>query len=864
MPNWNGSPIPSSPQVKIPNSIPQNFNWGSYAADPKGTFNKFKGAREVNRINWKGYKTASASAKRIILSSPSKKFISDAMKQVKSLRQARKIADNAKKTADAVKKTSDIVAKVQEVMFKNVPGSAVLDKASRVGGILGIFAAIGVVALVKLQEFMGDRIFDDLLTTQIDLTKINTIAVDNGLKLKKFDIKIQKFEKELNANAKDYYQLNKQTESLAKGVIETKKQSNEALYETRQGRKIVTGLAEAARKVGNDALYEARQNKQSLEKEITGLRANFETKIQTVNTQFSKLGSNIVSTVQKTVNTTISKIQSDLKSETEATRKYVDRVLVPRVEAVATQSTGVTGEMAKIKTYVERTFATITQSTGQVAETANNANTESKNTKTYVERVLVPRIDATVKTFEGTAGGLSETYQRSYEAQAVKWNADLSKLQGKVGDIETVTTSSSYKNPTIELTKELNLLKADIPKIKTDIQSNATAITQISNQGIPNLKNDVEINKKEIAKVDEKVKEQEKVNALALPKLDQILGILPFIPARAAAAIKPDIPTIPQIEAAAATGTCRTTQPGGCMSKALNDNANQITNNNNSNAANILGAVNAVGQGADLALLGVINNKLGDQLPGGIGGKLSRFADWMHLDRVLNVMILGATIHNALMLSNDIGQTLIGALNNVLQLIGLKKEDGSTFDIGSVISSSIENLIKSAIGADNYVELKASWQKANRIYQATINIFNSLQGLSSAILTGLEMTAGKVGKIGNALRSSGEVSESAYSWMNPQPKFNRITQGLESLQNGASTIQMVTQAPLDVLAAITETTNATTEFVKAIKEDDKPENKGKESPEPNVLKLEKATSKTASAGLDLSDIDFDIDIEDLA
>ncbi|MFN6528796.1 hypothetical protein, partial [Nostoc sp. ChiSLP03a] len=183
-----------------------------------------------------------------------------------------------------------------------------------------------------------------------------------------------------------------------------------------------------------------------------------------------------------------------------------------------------------------------------------------------------------------------------------------------------------------------------------------------------------------------------------------------------------------------------------------------------------------------------ILSRLGNQLPGGIGGKLSRFADWMHLDRVLNILIFAATIHNALMLSNDIGQTLVGALNNVLQLIGLKKEDGSAFDIGSVISGSIENLIKGAIGAENYTELKEAWAKANRIYQATNNVINSFLNLSQTILQASELIAAYTGRIGNALKKGGVILESAYGWMNPQPKFNRVTGFLEKFQNGASTI----------------------------------------------------------------------------
>ncbi|WP_221642748.1 hypothetical protein, partial [Nostoc sp. 2RC] len=376
---------------------------------------------------------------------------------------------------------------------------------------------------------------------------------------------------------------------------------------------------------------------------------------------------------------------------------------------------------------------------------------------------------------------------------------------------------------------------------------------------VQQINKDINTTKSDITKIDTKLKEQTKVNEQALPKLDQILDKLPFIPALAAAAIRPDIPTIPQIEQAAATGTCRTTQPGGCMRRALDDNATNITNNNNTNAANILDAVNTGANAALLAGQQTILQRLGDQLPGGIGGKLSRFTQWLQLDRALNILIFAATIHNALMLSNDIGQTLIGAINNVLQLIGLKGDDGESFDIGSVISSSIENLIKNAIGTENYQALTTAWSKANRIYQATTNVLNSFQNLTSTVLNGLELVAGQTGKIGNALRASGEVLESAYQWMNPQPKINRVTNFLENLQNGASTIQQVTQVPLDVINAVTELQTANTEFIKAIKEDDKPENKGADVEQPAKLAEDKATAKIASKGLELLDIDLEAD-----
>ncbi|WP_414546595.1 hypothetical protein, partial [Nostoc sp. CCY0012] len=218
-----------------------------------------------------------------------------------------------------------------------------------------------------------------------------------------------------------------------------------------------------------------------------------------------------------------------------------------------------------------------------------------------------------------------------------------------------------------------------------------------------------------------------------------------------------------------------------------------------------------------------------------------------------------ATVHNAVQLSNDIGQTLGQAIGNVLTLIGIKDDKNQPLNVNQIIGNSVENIVKGIVGVENYTNLTENWAKANRIYQATTNVINSFQNLSSTILNALEVTIGRIGKIGNALRASGEVLENAYTWMNPQPKINRVTQTLETLSAGASTIQMVTQAPLDVIQATTEMTNANTEFIKALKEDDKPAHKSTPEPEPDVLKAEKAASKAVSAGKEMTEETLDPD-----
>jgi hypothetical protein len=949
-------------------------------------------------------------------------------KLLKEFKKAKEKIQEADKLAKGAKKATDQIEKIQKLLFAKIPdkyGGGILDKASAVGGILGIFAAIGFVFLVKLQEFVTGQIFDNLDSFNEELTKANTIATNNGLKLKNFDTKLQKFEKELDANAKDYYRLNKQQEATSKSVVEAKKQSNDALYETREGRKIVTGLAEAARKLANDALSEARTNKQNLEVQVTALKTSFDAKIQSINAQITSFTSKAGDGFQTAVNDTIAKIQASLSStqaqvaaikpqtpvdtnaivaravnEAKAVVAPLQIVTDARLSAAQAQISTLSGAVSALGSAVGSASRSANKAEGKadLALALNKTETQrldeafkksvednnkalkirdlsqSELSKEFDQKIAEFSKDADIssKIAQGNTALAEQRWQQTLALQE-QWLKDSYKTTKIVAEFQT-TALNSFGNIDVQIKDVTNKSQQAITNVENDLQQQISESEERTDDKIDKLKttsdksldtlakeleqqrNDFERVADENAKIAqgdtklaeqkwnttikelektfdrkqndtkeklderidqetvdrkredksittgfgeqikniqqqidnptntsaeveqlrrdlEKVKqdlttikpnvndlqkrteEQEKVNALALPKLDQIVGILGLIPARAATAIRPDIPTLPEITAATGTAICNSTN-GGCLGRSLDNTANNI----NGNTANLVNAgLNGLNLGANAALLAgqqTILQRLGNQLPGGIGGKLSRFADWMHLDRVLNIMILAATIHNALMLSNDIGQTFVGIINNVLQLIGLKKEDGSTFDIGSVISSSVENLIKGAIGADNYIELKESWAKANRIYQATANVLNSFLNLSQTILQASELIAAYTGKIGNALRKGGVILESAYGWMNPQPKFNRVTKFLEGLQSGASTIQMVTQAPLDIVNATTEFTTASTEFVKAIKEDDKPENKATPTPEPDELKAKETQSMADSQPLnfDFSDL----------
>jgi hypothetical protein len=365
--------------------------------------------------------------------------------------------------------------------------------------------------------------------------------------------------------------------------------------------------------------------------------------------------------------------------------------------------------------------------------------------------------------------------------------------------------------------------------------------------------------------VDKEVNEKLKTITPVLPelsaKLDRITPTILGIPAivgkipdqtvgKIPNAISPLIPTIPQIGDVVQDKVCNPQ----CQLPSISA-GNNATNAVNQ-AKNDLGdKIDKTNNAAQTGMLVEILSRLGDKIPGGLSGKLVDGFKWLHLDRVLNVLTFIATVQNHLMLSNDIGQTLIGAINNGLQLIGLKDDKQQPINVGQIISGTIENLIKGIVGTENYATLSAQWAKANRIYQASTNVLNSFLGLTQTVLQAAEMIAAYTGKIGNALRKGGVVLENAYGLMNPQPKFNRVTQTLESLQNGASTIQMVTQVPLDVVNATTELTTASTEFVKAIKEDT-PANKATPIPEPDELKAKETQAKADSqpSPFDFSDL----------
>jgi hypothetical protein len=244
---------------------------------------------------------------------------------------------------------------------------------------------------------------------------------------------------------------------------------------------------------------------------------------------------------------------------------------------------------------------------------------------------------------------------------------------------------------------------------------------------------------------------------------------------------------------------------------------------------------------------------------GGLSGWMLRFTSHQILDRVVGFLTLAATVHNATQLSSNIGITLIQAMQNVLDLLGLKDSEGKTYSVGEALGRSVNNLLEWSLGAENLAGIKKEWAKYNRIYQAAGNLFSSLMSMGDSMTQALQVIGGQTGKIGNALRAWGVVSDKAYSWMNPTPNFsNPLLTKLNSLAETASVVENVTQQPLTVKSA-KEELQASSKALGESLEQVGSAPQAKPIPEAKLVKKEQDESKLASEAKDLIGTDLEPD-----
>jgi hypothetical protein len=274
----------------------------------------------------------------------------------------------------------------------------------------------------------------------------------------------------------------------------------------------------------------------------------------------------------------------------------------------------------------------------------------------------------------------------------------------------------------------------------------------------------------------------------------------------------------------------------------------------------ILDLLNGLGIGDIKKTVERIDTKIGPQITDAVGNKrgltdmavdtfkkVNKVGDYLRFDRITNVLNLAVTLHNAAMLSNNLAQTLMSAIGNGLDAIGIDDDAGNALNIQEIVGKTTENIVKGAIGAENYAALTTNWKKANRIYQASANLLNNLQSLRYSITGALETIGGMNAKVGNALKKYGVLGDNAYPWFNPSPNYdNKFMRGLEAAETTVSSIDSVASEILSAQDSVNQIGEQKTELEKAIKE-------GLEKPgvDNDQQKTKAIAAKTASKSPDI-------------
>lgn len=227
-----------------------------------------------------------------------------------------------------------------------------------------------------------------------------------------------------------------------------------------------------------------------------------------------------------------------------------------------------------------------------------------------------------------------------------------------------------------------------------------------------------------------------------------------------------------------------------------------------------------------------------DDVKKAVGDNFKKLFGWIPLQQIINTLAFITTMHNAAMLSSNLVQTLGSVIDVGLDVIGLKDENGESFDISEILGKKASDYMKSILGDATWTNLVNDFKKANRIYQSGMNIANSVQSMIDSTRNIMELGAENTGKIGNALRKAGVVLENAFEWMPEQ--INAATSKQVALNRAMNVVR-----ELDDTASTTESVLSEVKSIQDVQKEIK-EQREEWNKAVNELKAAKSTTESSS------------------
>lgn len=318
-------------------------------------------------------------------------------------------------------------------------------------------------------------------------------------------------------------------------------------------------------------------------------------------------------------------------------------------------------------------------------------------------------------------------------------------------------------------------------------------------------------------------------------KSDENKILLLGIPALIPPALVNDTNFQDSVKNSSKAGTCEASAPDGCVDNAVKRNTDNVTQNINAKDVENKGILASI-----LANFAGITAQLVTVL-----AKIKTLAESTVFTSAINTLTFITTVHNAAMLSRDIGTTLIDAVGNGLTIFGLKLKNadtGADISLSDAIGQQTANLFKNMLGVATYTELTTKWATANRIYQAGMNVLSTTQSLLDSARSLNELTGNNVGKIGNALKFNGLLRENEFPMMNENnTQASTIMAKLEAAQNAVGVVSSITGEVLSVTEQVTELKKNRDDFTASI-EFNEPKEERANVPIRQAIEVSKAAS----------------------
>lgn len=263
--------------------------------------------------------------------------------------------------------------------------------------------------------------------------------------------------------------------------------------------------------------------------------------------------------------------------------------------------------------------------------------------------------------------------------------------------------------------------------------------------------------------------------------------------------------TTPQAQQTnAANGACTALNSSSCTANLANSITNPVIENSNANQAATTGKLAEL-----LATIGSLAALITTNFT-----KLFNFLDLnSKVEAVKSTIVLALTLHNALMLSQSLGDTLGLILDNVLNVFGntFRSSDGTAISASEFLGATVKQWIINVIGVENYTQLADALAKANRIYQTGMNILSTAQGVFDAAASAAQASGIKLSLLMNAVRDESLVSPRAYPHQDESPlgnrattlaRFEQLTTTISDLDSKAQNLVTITSAPITIKDAI--------------------------------------------------------------